>query len=220
MKARASEELVVSTQGEVCFYTKNPRLERDPPIGQLMGTFRCTRTWLVLRTDGVERGWAERCRNLGRPTGPDWTPAKSPRVFESVDDTPLFDWEILGDGLPAAEIPKMYIEGRCLHAELDWPDGLAFENAVRHDIPEAVHGGFIPGGLGFRAGGHDLCEEMTSAHGELIARATFTVFLRGHGSPNDWPEFLKRYLALDQVRTVRAQIESVIGPTEVCMLFS
>ncbi|HYE60659.1 MAG TPA: hypothetical protein VD997_01565 [Phycisphaerales bacterium] len=200
----------------VCFFTSSAEALRPGVLPAVLAAIGCDGTDLVLRTDREERGWEQFCRRISRPTDPGWT--TSSKVIRVDDSIQLYEWENLGWSLPLADVPALARLGRCLQVDLLWSHWREADEQFRRLIPETVHGGCIPNSLGLRAGWHDLFECLGEPFGRFFGRASFTVYLWGHGTPADPDAFEQRLVATPCAVELRRRIEAVLGPTSTCVI--
>lgn len=120
-----------------------------------------------------------------------------------------------------ARVVRHYRDGLSLTVELvhsPFLDRIA--TSIEDELPESIHGGFVPDSLFVTIGYHDLFEFAEHEEGLYIARPFLSLRFTRQRTPNDWPAFREKVFALPGVRDVKTELEVAAGPLEQCVFWS
>lgn len=184
--------------GEIVFYTKQ-RL--DHPVLVLR------RIAGILQAKDVQGAWRTKVEDTG------WD------CFLRGDDEVPTDF--FYDALSIEEFEKLYVPPTSLSGKLrDSPVAARIYGAIEGTIPATIRGEFRPNEVFVTMGFHDLFEWSEHDEGLLFARAFLSIHFNGYGTPYDWPAFRQTVFAIPEVRSVKRELEAVIGPLEECVYWN
>ncbi len=156
-----------------------------------------------------------------------WRRAKSEPVY-SVDDPPGVypqdedPSEQIGRKWPVDQAAELFVglDLRHIFYVRASPRGRSIYEAINRDTPETIRGTFWVVDVSVWIGFHDLFEFSEHLEGRYFGRASFSFHVSGHGCPNDWAEFGRRVFDVPEVRSLKADLESIVGPLEQCVYWS
>lgn len=209
----------MSQTGEIRFFSVE---EPDDPRETLERVFRwggVEKVLTVSRYETQEFSWDDWQELLAAQASESWKqePSEPSAWIEVVED----DYEAQLYQCSIAEALECYEPGKLLHVSVVYsPQGMRLFAAIDNGIPASLRHDFSPGDLSIYVGPHDLFDTEESPEGTLFGRAQFSVGFFGYGSPIDRKGTRRAILALPEVQAIRRELEAIIGPLEVCVVWN
>ena len=198
------ESLKMSQGGFVCFYLETPRDARTLVQAGLSAAL-ATQARSVTRWADLDKEW-EKFRAAITQSDEE---EEGEHQWISYAGGPYSEEVATDAGVEA--IVAAFRPGTALRISPETELWRVIWDSVVSTVPESVRGGFIPSGVSFQVGWHDIFECAENDEGHLFGTAFFSFTLEGATSPNDWATCREMLQQVPEIRALKQRLEAQLG---------